>query len=27
MIPDDNVLDWDIPESHPNIDLPLPLID
>lgn len=27
MIPDDNVLDWDIPESHPSIDLPLPLID
>lgn len=27
MIPDDNVLDWEIPESHPNIDLPLPLID
>ena len=27
MIPDDNVLDWDIPESHPNIDLSLPLID
>jgi cell division protein FtsZ len=26
-IPDDNVLDWDIPESHPDIDLPLPLID
>jgi cell division GTPase FtsZ len=27
QIPDENVLDWDIPESHPNIDLPLPLID
>lgn len=27
MIPDDNVLDWDIPESHPSIDLALPLID
>ncbi|MDP9210847.1 MAG: hypothetical protein M3N27_02515 [Thermoproteota archaeon] len=27
MIPDDKVLDWDIPESHPDIDLPLPLID
>ena len=27
LIPDENVLDWDIPESHPNIDLPLPLID
>ena len=27
MIPDDNVLDWDIPESHPSIDLSLPLID
>ena len=27
MIPDDNVLDWDIPESHPSIELPLPLID
>jgi len=27
MIPDDKVLDWDIPESHPIIDLPLPLID
>jgi cell division protein FtsZ len=27
MIPDDKVLDWDIPESHPSIDLPLPLID
>lgn len=27
MIPDDNVLDWDIPESHPHIDLPLALID
>jgi hypothetical protein len=27
MIPDENVLDWDIPESHPNIDLMLPLID
>lgn len=27
MIPDEKVLDWDIPESHPNIDLPLPLID
>lgn len=27
MIPDDKVLDWDIPESHPSIDLPIPLID
>jgi len=27
MIPDDKVLDWDIPESHPDLDLPLPLID
>lgn len=27
LIPDENVLDWDIPESHPNIDLVLPLID
>lgn len=27
LIPDENVLDWDIPESHPNINLPLPLID
>jgi len=27
MIPDDNVLDWEIPESHPSIELPLPLID
>lgn len=27
MIPDDKVLDWDIPESHPSIDLPLPFID
>ena len=27
QIPDENILDWDIPESHPNIDLPLPLID
>jgi len=27
LIPDENILDWDIPESHPNIDLPLPLID
>lgn len=27
QIPDENVLDWDIPESHPSIDLPLPLID
>ena len=27
QIPGENVLDWDIPESHPNIDLPLPLID
>ncbi|HJR85977.1 MAG TPA: hypothetical protein VJ772_11505 [Nitrososphaeraceae archaeon] len=27
MIPDDKVLDWEIPESHPSIDLPLPLID
>jgi cell division protein FtsZ len=27
MIPDDNVLDWDIPETHPSIELPLPLID
>ena len=26
LIPDENILDWDIPESHPNIDLPLPLI-
>lgn len=27
LIPDENILDWDIPESHPNINLPLPLID
>jgi len=27
IIPDAKVLDWDIPESHPSIDLPLPLID
>jgi cell division protein FtsZ len=27
LIPDEKVLDWDIPESHPNIDLALPLID
>lgn len=27
MIPDEKVLDWDIPESHPSIDLQLPLID
>ncbi|HSA72609.1 MAG TPA: hypothetical protein VLD84_01515 [Nitrososphaeraceae archaeon] len=27
QIPGENVLDWDIPESHPNIDLPLPLIE
>jgi cell division protein FtsZ len=27
LIPDENTLDWDIPESHPNINLPLPLID
>lgn len=26
-IPDENVLDWDIPESHPTIDLTLPIID
>ena len=27
LIPDENILDWDIPESHPNINLQLPLID
>jgi cell division protein FtsZ len=27
LIPEEKVLDWDIPESHPNIDLALPLID
>jgi cell division protein FtsZ len=27
LIPDENILDWEIPESHPNINLPLPLID
>jgi cell division protein FtsZ len=27
LIPDENILDWDIPESDPNINLPLPLID
>jgi cell division protein FtsZ len=27
LIPEEKVLDWDIPESHPTIDLALPLID
>jgi cell division protein FtsZ len=27
LIPDENILDWDIPESHPDINLTLPLID
>jgi hypothetical protein len=27
LIPEENILDWDLPESQPNFDLPLPLID